>query len=104
MNAEPQTAIVDEKLLTTLYVIYRTSTGEITRSDMTRGMINKKLTDPAERERLIQEARDQKLLAVGRKIQMGKGGQNPIIYKITKLGMDTVAPFVGDEDLADHEK
>ena len=98
------TVTIDLKLLKTLYVIYKSPTGEITRSDMTRGMIQKKLGNLEERDLLIQEAREQKLLAVGRRIQMGKGGQNPLIYKITKLGIDTVAPYVGNEDLADHEK
>lgn len=102
--AEEHNPIVDEKLLKTLYILYRTNTHTLTRSEMTRHMTAKKLGTLAQREALIEEARKQKLLNVGRNIQLGKGGQNPITYQLTKLGVDTVAPFVGDDDLEDHEK
>ena len=100
---EQSATTVNENLLKTLYIVYRDPALEVTRSHLTRNMINKKIKDPDQRESLIREAIDQKMLIMSRRIQMDKGGPNPIYYQLSKLGVDTIRPFVGDDDLEEHE-
>lgn len=82
--------MTDQNVHKLLRIVDRTATGSISRSDLTRRMISSKLGDQAEREALIQYARDAKLLNVGREIQFNKAGQNPLVYRITKKGVDTI--------------
>lgn len=102
-DTDTETVAVDENLLKTLYIIYRDPSMSCTRSHMTRHMINKGMPDIKERDAILAEAAKQKLIVVGRRIQMGKGGANPITYKLTQLGIETVRPHTGDDDLEEHE-
>lgn len=103
-TTEDNNVTVDEALLKTIYIAYRSPTGSVTRSEMTRVMLQKKLGTMDQRNALLEQARKQKLLNVGRDVRLGVGGKNPIVYRITKLGIDVVAPHVGDQDLEEHEQ